>query len=154
MRKDLYLTSNVSFINFEKVDVDSATESMFSRVAAVQPAFNLESKIMESTRLTKLPIRVASLFASSILSLFFASSSAHAQEPSALDASSPMSQDLVLSDPTISDDPLMEEVFITGSLLPKGNYESNAPITTINAEQFEVSNAINIEQLLTLFRRY
>lgn len=148
MRKDLYLTSNVSFINFEKVDVDSATESMLSRVVAVQPAFNLESKIMESTRLTKLPIRFASLFASSILSLFFASSSAHAQEPSELDASSPMSQDLVLSDPTISDDPLMEEVFITGSLLPKGNYESNAPITTINAEQFEVSNAINIEQLL------
>ena len=47
-----------------------------------------------------------------------------------------------------SDEPLMEEVLITGSLLPKGNYESNAPITTINAEQFEVSNAINIEQLL------
>lgn len=45
-------------------------------------------------------------------------------------------------------EPLMEEVLITGSLLPKGNYESNAPITTINAEQFEVSNAINIEQLL------
>ena len=89
-----------------------------------------------------------SLFASSILSMFFTSLSAHAQDPSAMDASSPMSQDLVLSDPTISDDPLMEEVYITGSLLPKGNYESNAPITTINAEQFEVSNAINIEQLL------
>lgn len=50
--------------------------------------------------------------------------------------------------PGSSDDPMMEEVLITGSLLPKGNYESNAPITTINAEQFEVSNAINIEQLL------
>ena len=103
---------------------------------------------MKSTRLTKLSIMGHSLFASSILSMFFTSLSAHAQDPSAMDTSSPMSQDLVLSDPTISDDPLMEEVYITGSLLPKGNYESNAPITTINAEQFEVSNAINIEQLL------
>ena len=118
------------------------------RVVAVLQAFNVESKTMKSTRLTKLSIMGRSLLTSSILSMFFASLSAHAQEPSALDASPPMSQDLVLSDPTISDDPLMEEVYITGSLLPKGNYESNAPITTINAEQFEVSNAINIEQLL------
>jgi iron complex outermembrane receptor protein len=117
-------------------------------VVAVLPALNVEGASMKSTRLTKLSRMGCSLFASSILSIFFASSSAHAQESSAVDASSPMSQDLVLSDPTISDDPLIEEVFITGSLLPKGNYESNAPITTINAEQFEVSNAINIEQLL------
>ena len=42
----------------------------------------------------------------------------------------------------------IEEVYITGSLLPKGNFESNAPITTITSDQFEISNAINIEQLL------
>jgi iron complex outermembrane receptor protein len=42
----------------------------------------------------------------------------------------------------------IEEVYITGSLLPRGNFESNAPITTITSDQFEISNAINIEQLL------
>ena len=42
----------------------------------------------------------------------------------------------------------IEEVYVTGSLLPKGNFESNAPITTITSDQFEISNAINIEQLL------
>ena len=66
---------------------------------------------MKSTKLTKLSIMGHSLFASSILSMFSTSLSAHAQDPSAMDASSPMSQDLVLSDPTISDDPLMEEVY-------------------------------------------
>ena len=52
------------------------------------------------------------------------------------------------SEQASNDELVIEEVFITGSLLPKGNYDSNAPISTINAEQFEVSNAINIEQLL------
>ena len=48
----------------------------------------------------------------------------------------------------LSTDLKIEEVYITGSLLPKGNFESNAPITTITSDQFEISNAINIEQLL------
>ena len=45
-------------------------------------------------------------------------------------------------------EPVMEEVFVTGSLLPRGNFASNAPITTIGSEQFEISNAVNIESLL------
>ena len=47
-----------------------------------------------------------------------------------------------------SSDLVMEEVFVTGSLLPRGNFASNAPITTIGSEQFEISNAVNIESLL------
>lgn len=58
------------------------------------------------------------------------------------------SSGLLASEQSNNDELVIEEVFITGSLLPKGNYDSNAPISTINAEQFEVSNAINIEQLL------
>ncbi len=43
---------------------------------------------------------------------------------------------------------VVEEVFITGSLLPKGNYASSAPIATITNQQFEITNTVNVEQLL------
>lgn len=45
-------------------------------------------------------------------------------------------------------DSVIEEVFVTGSLLPRGNYVSNAPITTITSDQFEISNVVNVEALL------
>lgn len=80
--------------------------------------------------------------------LTLAAGSAFAQELDVTLADPGPGNDLMQLSPVSSDEPLMEEVLITGSLLPKGNYESNAPITMINAEQFEVSNAINIEQLL------
>ena len=87
-------------------------------------------------------------YAFGLMMALVASAPLHGQEESASSTDLPMANDLITSEPALSDEPLMEEVFITGSLLPKGNYESNAPITTISAEQFEVSNAINIEQLL------
>lgn len=43
---------------------------------------------------------------------------------------------------------VIEEVYVTGSLLPRGNYVSNAPITTIDSDQFEISNVVNVEALL------
>ena len=74
------------------------------------------------------------------------------------DSTEPMQQEMVMPEGADTSVPVandgleaqatIEEVFITGSLLPKGNFESNAPITTITSDQFEISNAINIEQLL------
>ncbi len=42
----------------------------------------------------------------------------------------------------------IEEVFVTGSLLPKGDFVSKAPIATITSSQFEMSNAVNVENLI------
>lgn len=42
----------------------------------------------------------------------------------------------------------IEEVFVTGSLLPKGDFVSKAPIATISSSQFEMSNAVNVENLI------
>ncbi len=44
--------------------------------------------------------------------------------------------------------PVIEEVIVTGSLVPRGDFVSNAPITTVTAEQFELANAVNIENLI------
>jgi len=43
---------------------------------------------------------------------------------------------------------VVEEVFVTGSLLPKGDFVSNAPVSTISATQFEMSNTTNVEALV------
>ncbi len=43
---------------------------------------------------------------------------------------------------------VIEEVFVTGSLLPKGDFVSKAPIATITSSQFEMSNAVNVENLI------
>ena len=44
--------------------------------------------------------------------------------------------------------PVIESIVVTGSLLPKGDFTSNAPITTISSEMFEMSNATNVETLI------
>ncbi len=43
---------------------------------------------------------------------------------------------------------IVEEVFVTGSLLPKGDFVSKAPIATISSTQFEMSNTTNVEALI------
>ena len=43
---------------------------------------------------------------------------------------------------------VVEEVFVTGSLLPKGDFVSKAPIATITSSQFEMSNSVNVENLI------
>ena len=45
-------------------------------------------------------------------------------------------------------EPKIEEVYVTGSLLPKGDFVSKAPIATITSSQFEMSNAVNVENLI------
>ena len=44
--------------------------------------------------------------------------------------------------------PIIEEVIVTGSLLPRGDFVSKAPIATISSTQFEMSNTVNVEQLI------
>ena len=44
--------------------------------------------------------------------------------------------------------PVIEEVLVTGSLLPKGDFVSKAPIATISSTQFEMSNSVNVESLI------
>ncbi len=46
------------------------------------------------------------------------------------------------------DIPVIEEVLVTGSLLPRGDFVSKAPIATISSTQFEMSNTVNVEQLI------
>ena len=43
---------------------------------------------------------------------------------------------------------VVEEVFVTGSLIPRGDFVSKAPIATITSSQFEMSNAVNVENLI------
>lgn len=50
--------------------------------------------------------------------------------------------------PELDDSIVVEEVFVTGSLLPKGDFVSKAPIATITSSQFEMSNAVNVENLI------
>ena len=45
-------------------------------------------------------------------------------------------------------DPVIEEVLVTGSLLPRGDFVSKAPISTISSTQFEMSNSVNVESLI------
>ena len=44
--------------------------------------------------------------------------------------------------------PVIEEVIVTGSLLPRGDFVSKAPISTISSTQFEMSNSVNVESLI------
>ena len=44
--------------------------------------------------------------------------------------------------------PIIEEVIVTGSLLPRGDFVSKAPISTISSTQFEMSNSVNVESLI------
>lgn len=48
----------------------------------------------------------------------------------------------------VPDDKIVEEVFVTGSLLPQGDFTSNAPVATISSTQFEMSNTTNVEALV------
>lgn len=50
--------------------------------------------------------------------------------------------------PELDDSIVIEEVFVTGSLLPKGDFVSKAPIATISSTQFEMSNTTNVEALI------
>ena len=43
---------------------------------------------------------------------------------------------------------MIEEVIVTGSLLPRGDFVSKAPISTISSTQFEMSNSVNVESLI------
>ena len=52
------------------------------------------------------------------------------------------------AEPRLEDSIVVEEVFVTGSLLPKGDFVSNAPVATITSEQFEMSNTTNVEALV------
>ena len=57
----------------------------------------------------------------------------------------------LLADETTSREvkiPVIEEVIVTGSLLPRGDFVSNAPITTVSSEQFEMTNTMNVESLI------
>lgn len=60
----------------------------------------------------------------------------------------PVSEAAQGSPPAVALLPVIEEVFVTGSLLPRGNYVSNAPITTVDSEQFEITSTVNLESLL------
>ena len=43
---------------------------------------------------------------------------------------------------------VLESITVTGSLLPKGDFVSNAPVATISADMFEMSNSVNVEALI------
>ena len=44
--------------------------------------------------------------------------------------------------------PVIESILVTGSLVPKGDFVSKAPIATISSDQFEMTNAVNVESLI------
>ncbi len=44
--------------------------------------------------------------------------------------------------------PAIESIIVTGSLVPKGDFVSKAPIATISSDQFEMTNAVNVESLI------
>ncbi len=50
--------------------------------------------------------------------------------------------------PALDESIVVEEVFVTGSLIPRGDFVSKAPIATITSSQFEMSNAVNVENLI------
>ena len=72
-----------------------------------------------------------------ITSLLAVGSQAFAQQDSA-----------VAESPELNDSIVIEEVFVTGSLLPKGDFVSKAPVATISSTQFEMSNTTNVEALI------
>ena len=44
--------------------------------------------------------------------------------------------------------PVIESILATGSLVPKGDFVSKAPIATISSDQCEMTNAVNVESLI------
>jgi len=52
------------------------------------------------------------------------------------------------------DDPVLEEVVVTGSRIVRRDFESNSPIRTINAAQFEEQSGLNIESYLNQLPDY
>lgn len=49
---------------------------------------------------------------------------------------------------------MLEEIIVTGSLIPRRDYESNSPIVTIESEQFEMQTGLNIESYLNKLPQY
>ena len=72
------------------------------------------------------------------MTLFFALNSALAVAQDGLEGESPALDESIV----------VEEVFVTGSLMPRGDFVSKAPIATITSSQFEMSNAVNVENLI------
>ena len=52
------------------------------------------------------------------------------------------------------DDPALEEVLVTGSRIVRRDFESNSPIRTIDAAQFEEQSGLNIESYLNQLPDY
>ena len=66
-----------------------------------------------------------------------------------LNAARAVAQDSPESEsPELDGSIVVEEVFVTGSLIPRGDFVSKAPIATITSSQFEMSNAVNVENLI------
>jgi outer membrane receptor protein involved in Fe transport len=50
--------------------------------------------------------------------------------------------------------PALEEIVVTGSRIVRRDYESNSPIVTMNAEDFETQTGLNIENYLNQMPQY
>ncbi len=53
-----------------------------------------------------------------------------------------------------SDEFTLEEIVVTGSRIPRRDYDSNSPIVTIKAEQFEQQSGLNVEAYLNQLPEY
>lgn len=58
--------------------------------------------------------------------------------------------------PTIAQEPAgaLEEIIVTGSRIVRRDYESNSPIVTVNAEDFETQTGLNVESYLNQMPQY
>ena len=59
-----------------------------------------------------------------------------------------------LAQDTEEDEFLLEDIVVTGSRIARRDYESNSPIVTIKAEQFEQQTGLNIESYLNQLPEY
>ena len=50
--------------------------------------------------------------------------------------------------------PSLEEIVVTGSRIVRRDYESNSPIVTVNAEDFETQTGLNVEAYLNQMPQY
>ncbi len=50
-----------------------------------------------------------------------------------------------------ADDDVIEEIFVTGSRIPRADIVSNSPLTVIGNEEFELSMSVEAEDVLTAF---
>ena len=50
--------------------------------------------------------------------------------------------------------PSLEEIVVTGSRIVRRDYESNSPIVTVNAEDFETQTGLNVESYLNQMPQY